>query len=88
MITSILELLEDSKIVWSDPRTAFAPPGGDAVDPETLRYHVELCVQAGFVCFGTASRNPSVQLTWAGHDELERRRLRAQMDRPGDAAAD
>ena len=40
------------------------------MDPAVLRYHVDLCEQAGFVRLRSGV-DPQIQLMWSGHEQLD-----------------
>ena len=73
VILKILQWLENRESPWNDPPETLADPvDGQPMDAAMLKYHVDLCEQAGFVRM-TGTRKPQIQLTWAGHEELEAR---------------
>lgn len=64
----------------AQPRYGKLPwPKIAGVDPETLHYHIHLCVQAGFLETSTKSRSVTANLpnyvisgvTWKGHELLD-----------------
>ncbi len=74
VILKILAWFEKVESPWSDLPDALADPRtGKSLDAAIIQYHVDLCEQAGFIRVKPGSR-PQVQLTWAGHEELEARR--------------
>ena len=79
LITAILEWLENRESPWSDLPTTTVGTSGEPVDPAVIKYHVDLCEQAGFVRIaGRDTTLPQIQLTWAGHEQIQTRRaLRA-----------
>ena len=54
-----------------------APPSPDHTD-ELVEYHIELCAEAGYLRLDP--NGYILELTWAGHEELEKWRARAQHD--------
>ena len=71
VILRILQWLESRESPWNDPPETLADPvDGQPMDAAMLRYHIDLCEQAGFV----RMTRTQVQLTWSGHEELEARR--------------
>lgn len=67
LIRSILEALESAPAPKCDKADIVREVEGvEAV----IKYHITLCEQAGFVRFVAHG----VQMTWAGHNELERMR--------------
>lgn len=74
VILKILQWLETCESAWNDlPDTLADPSSGDLMDPALIRYHVDLCEQAGFIRMKNDGK-PQLQLTWSGHEELEARR--------------
>ena len=51
------------------------PKSGDLMDRALIRYDIDLCVHAGFLWM-IGKQESQIQLTWAGHEELESRRNR------------
>ena len=78
VITAILQWLTSRESRWSDlPESLTDPATSEAMDPAELRYHMDLCEQAGFVrTTGRDTTLPQIQLTWTGHEELESRQSR------------
>ena len=76
VITAILDWLESRESPWSDLPTTLTDPAGDQpLDAAVVKYHIDLCEQAGFVRIaGRETRLPQIQLTWTGHERLEARR--------------
>lgn len=61
-----------------DNRTDMQVPDCSNVDPDVVRYHMELCIDAGFVNAVTQDTHQSGlkilgvrSLTWAGHEYLD-----------------
>ena len=76
VILKILQWLENCESPWNDlPDTLADPANGQLMDAALIRYHIDLCEQAGFIRM-KEGKNPQIQLTWAGHEELEARRSR------------
>ena len=76
VILKILRWLETLESPWSDlPADLADPVSGDLIDSAVMKYHIDLCEQAGFVRTKHAE-NPQIQLTWAGHEQLEASRTR------------
>ncbi len=74
VILKILQWLENRESPWDDlPETLAGPLKGNPMDAAVIRYHIDLCEQAGFIRMNGA-RQPQIQLTWKGHEELEARR--------------
>ena len=65
LLTAILSKLEARGRPWIGQDTVKS-----LAAPAPLEYHIQLCADAGFV---VASPVGDIRLTWAGHDELERR---------------
>ena len=76
VILKILQWLETSKCPWNDlPETLADPVDGQLMDAAVIRYHIDLCEQAGFIRMN-GTKKPQIQLTWTGHEELEARQSR------------
>jgi repressor of nif and glnA expression len=76
VILKVLQWLEDRQSPWNDlPETLADPVNGELMDPAVIRYHIDLCEQAGFIRMN-GTKDPQIQLTWTGHEELEARRNR------------
>ena len=77
VITAILQWLEERESPWSDlPTTLTDPAGNQPLDPAVVKYHIDLCEQAGFVRItGEKTRLPQIQLTWEGHRRLDSERI-------------
>lgn len=74
VILKILEWLENRESPWDGlPEKLADPVNGNLMDAAVIRYHVNLCEQAGFIRMNGA-KQPQIQLTWKGHEELEARR--------------
>ena len=76
LIRKILEWFEKVDSPWSDlPDTLADPCDGQLLDAAVIQYHIDLCEQAGFIRVKPGEK-PQIQLTWAGHEELDARRSR------------
>ena len=74
VILKILQWLETTESPWNDlPSTLADPVSGELMDAAVIRYHIDLSEQAGFIRMN-GTKKPQIQLTWAGHEELEARR--------------
>ena len=78
LILKILEWLETRSAPWEEgPAEVADPVSGEPVAKDVLQYHVDLCEQAGLVRVKRGGGStPRLQLTWAGHEELQARRSR------------
>ena len=75
LIKRILKCLADRNEPWANGSDIHHACGdhGTAVDGKVFDYHIELCVQAGFVVHGLAEDGvalPVFKLTWQGHEKL------------------
>ena len=73
LIQAILEELERSETPWCN-RPATIPGYNDAT---LVLYHLELCVQAGFIRAWNPNERAEmgrIQMTWLGHEHLNRTR--------------
>lgn len=70
LILAILRWMEEQPGTWCNPAKASLPGYEDKT--EKVAYHVDLCVEAGFVrSKNPTSANPhSYRLTWNGHERL------------------
>lgn len=68
LIRRLLEHLE-----CNDNGTINEPPEIKDYTPEQVRYHLQLCVDAGYVTTDIISHR--LRLTWQGHETLEQSRL-------------
>ena len=70
VILRVLQWLETRESPWNDPPdTLTDPASGNLMDPAMIKYHIDLCKQAGFIR-KTDGNQPRIQLTWSGHEEL------------------
>ena len=77
LILKILEWLESRSSPWEEHPSELADPVTGNLSPKTcLQYHVDLCGQAGLIRVKSGRIAPQLQLTWAGHEELNTRRTR------------
>ena len=68
LIKAILLWLEQQPDPWCEPPSVIEGFKHDRVD-----YHLNLCEEAGFIRRNRPGARPQrVQLTWKGHEELER----------------
>lgn len=79
LIMRILKHLADRNEPWVNGSGIHHACGANEndLDATVFDYHIELCVQAGFVVHGLAEDRtplPTYQLTWAGHEWLAGRR--------------
>ena len=75
LILKILEWLESRSSPWEEHPSELADPvTGEPVAKDVLQYHVDLCGQAGLIRVKSGGSAPQLQLTWAGHEELNARR--------------
>ena len=76
VIRKILQWLEKCQSPWTDlPDTLADPASGQLMDAALIKYHIDLCEQAGFIRMKDGKK-PQIQLTWSGHEELEAGRTR------------
>ena len=62
VILKILQWLEGRESPWDDlPGTQPDPVSGELMDATVVRYHIDLCEQAGFVRI-MPTKNPQIQL--------------------------
>ena len=66
LIRRLLEHME----CHNRPGRPMAEPEVDGYTPEQVRYHIVLCIQAGYAQ-RLSSRTNEVELTWQGHEALE-----------------
>lgn len=70
LVQALRAYLEDYSGTWCQkPETLTGFP-----DRAVVGYHVDLCVEAGYVRPVPGVDQPKLQLTWAGHNELDRLR--------------
>ena len=75
LLLKILEWLESRSSPWEEHPSELADPvTGEPVAKDVLEYHVDLCGQAGWIRVKSGGSAPQLQLTWAGHEELNARR--------------
>lgn len=65
LIRKILQYAEEMP-----PGVSFDFSGMPGDDPKKISYHVELCIQAGFLSPSITGSDWSTGLTWQGHDTL------------------
>ena len=69
LIQAILLYLERQPYPWGDPPEIL----DEFKDAAIVSYHVDLCVEAGYVERNDRKVSPRrARLTWAGHEELDR----------------
>jgi len=76
VILKILKWFQNTDSPWTDvPDTLADPCNGQLLDAAVIQYHIDLCEQAGFIRV-KPGETPQVQLTWAGHEEIDARKNR------------
>ena len=67
-------------LAWAEQKpdlTPELPPEIEGYTPEQVRYHVELCSEAGYLHIHTSKdgkKHAIRSLTWQGHEVLEKKR--------------
>ena len=69
LIQAILLEMERQPYPWCEPPQTL----DEFKDAAIVSYHVDLCVEAGYIERSHRSLHPQrARLTWAGHEELDR----------------